>query len=65
MDKSKYLIRYKCCFYDNGLVKHFKVYEALNRDEVRKQIDIEHDIPIDDYLEEEVVAPGIKYIHKM
>jgi len=65
MNKEKYLIRYKTCWFDNDLVKHFKVFTALNRDEIRKQIDIDYDIPIDEYLEKDEIAPGIKYIHKM
>lgn len=65
MDKSKYLIRYKCCFYDNDLVKHFKVYESATRDNIKKRINDMYGIPIDNYLEKEEVAPGVKYINKM
>jgi hypothetical protein len=64
-DKNLYVNRYKCCIYDNDLKKHFLILEGINPDIMRKKLNTMYGIPIEETLDVEEIAPGIKYIRKV
>lgn len=64
-NRSLYINRYKCCFYNRDLSKKFVIIEAFNLDEVRKELNSRYGIQIYRALRECEVSEGIKYIRKI